>query len=168
VPVPPVTLYAIDAQRAHLLHLPAASAALDEARRAHGASKRRRAGRAPRTSRGAADRSGAKSSALARRSSGGSDDDENVTHQQVRPDPAFGLLKLYDDALPHVYGYLLARCGDTATAEDLTSESFMAAADAVRKPGAPEASVQWLIGLAGTSSPTTGGESSESSAGFAC
>jgi len=34
-----------------------------------------------------------------------------VTHPQVRPDPAFGLLKLYDDALPHVYGYLLARCG---------------------------------------------------------
>jgi hypothetical protein len=25
-----------------------------------------------------------------------------VTHPQVRPDPAFGLLKLYDDALPHV------------------------------------------------------------------
>ena len=71
-----------------------------------------------------------------------------MTHQQVRPDPAFGLLKLYDDALPHVYGYLLARCGDTATAEDLTSESFMAAVDAVRKPGAPEASVRWLIGVA--------------------
>jgi len=31
----------------------------------------------------------------------------------VRPDPAFGLLKLYDDALPHVYGYLPTRCGDT-------------------------------------------------------
>jgi RNA polymerase sigma-70 factor (ECF subfamily) len=35
-----------------------------------------------------------------------------VTHPQVRPGPAFGLLELYDDALPHVYGYLLARCGD--------------------------------------------------------
>ena len=84
----------------------------------------------------------------ARRSCAGSDDDEDVTHPQVRPDPAFGLLKLYDDALPHVYGYLLARCGDTATAEDLTSESFLAAVDAVRKPGAPEASVPWLIGVA--------------------
>ena len=41
-----------------------------------------------------------------------------MTHPQVRPDPAFGLLKLYDDALPHVYGYLLARCGDTGLAED--------------------------------------------------
>jgi DNA-directed RNA polymerase specialized sigma24 family protein len=45
-----------------------------------------------------------------------------VTHPQARPDPAFGLLKLYDDALPHVYGYLLARCGDTGLAEDLTAD----------------------------------------------
>jgi RNA polymerase sigma-70 factor (ECF subfamily) len=71
-----------------------------------------------------------------------------VTHPQVRPDPAFGLLKLYDDALPHVYGYLLARCGDTGLAEDLTAESFLAAVHAVRKPGAPEPSIPWLIGVA--------------------
>ncbi len=71
-----------------------------------------------------------------------------MTHPQVRPDPAFGLLKLYDDALPHVYGYLLARCGDTGLAEDLTAESFLAAVDAVRKPGAPDPSVPWLIGVA--------------------
>jgi hypothetical protein len=48
-----------------------------------------------------------------------------VTDPQVRPDPAFGLLKLYDDGLPHVYGYLPARCGDTRLAEDLTAESFV-------------------------------------------
>jgi RNA polymerase sigma-70 factor (ECF subfamily) len=71
-----------------------------------------------------------------------------VTHPQVRPDPAFGLLKLYDDALPHVYGYLLARCGDTGLAEDLTAESFLAAVHAVRKPGAAEPSIPWLIGVA--------------------
>ncbi|MEA3186003.1 MAG: hypothetical protein QOJ74_2480, partial [Ilumatobacteraceae bacterium] len=29
-------------------------------------------------------------------------------------------LELYDDALPHVYGYLVRRCANTATAEDLT------------------------------------------------
>ena len=57
-----------------------------------------------------------------------------VTHPQVRPDPAFGLLKLYDDALPHVYGYLLARCGDTGLAEDLTAESFLAAVHAAGHP----------------------------------
>jgi RNA polymerase sigma-70 factor, ECF subfamily len=71
-----------------------------------------------------------------------------MTHPQVRPDPAFGLLELYDDALPHVYGYLLARCGDRNVAEDLTAESFLAAVHAVRKPGAPDPSVPWLIGVA--------------------
>src|SRR6185437_10192020 len=63
----------------------------------------------------------------ARRSDGGPDDYEDVTPPQVWPDPAFGLLKLYDEALPHVYGYLLARCGDTGLAEDLAAESFLAA-----------------------------------------
>ncbi len=71
-----------------------------------------------------------------------------MTNPQVRPDPAFGLLKLYDDALPHVYGYLLARCGDVGLAEELTAESFLAAVQAVRKPGAPDPSVPWLIGVA--------------------
>jgi RNA polymerase sigma-70 factor (ECF subfamily) len=71
-----------------------------------------------------------------------------VTHPQVRPDPAFGLLELYDDALPHVYGYLLARCGDPGLAEDLTAESFLAAVHVVRKPGAPDPSIPWLIGVA--------------------
>jgi RNA polymerase sigma-70 factor (ECF subfamily) len=71
-----------------------------------------------------------------------------VTQPQVRPDPAFGLLELYDDALPHVYGYLLARCGNAGLAEDLTAESFLAAVDAIRKPGAPDPSVPWLIGVA--------------------
>jgi RNA polymerase sigma-70 factor, ECF subfamily len=66
----------------------------------------------------------------------------------VRPEPAFGLLELYDDALPHVYGYLLARCGDTGLAEDLTAESFLAAVHATRKPGAPDPSIPWLIGVA--------------------
>ena len=94
-----------------------------------------------------ADRS-AKKSGATRRSAGRPDDYENVTHPQVRPDPAFGLLELYDDALPHVYGYLLARCGDTGLAEDLTAESFLAAVQAVRKPGAPDPSIPWLIGVA--------------------
>ena len=71
-----------------------------------------------------------------------------MTHSQLRPDPAFGLLKLYDDALPHVYGYLLARCGDTGLAEDLTAESFLAAVHAVRAPGVPDPSIPWLIGVA--------------------
>ncbi|MGH3880765.1 MAG: RNA polymerase sigma factor [Actinophytocola sp.] len=66
----------------------------------------------------------------------------------VAPDPALGLLELYDDALPHVYGYLLARCGDVTLAEDLTAESFLAAVGAARAPDAPPPSVPWLIGVA--------------------
>src|SRR5882757_6211449 len=89
-----------------------------------------------------------KSSAPARRSAVRPDDYEGMTHPQVRPDPALGLLELYDDALPHVYGYLLARCGDTGLAEDLTAESFLAAVHAVRKPDAPDPSIPWLIGVA--------------------
>jgi RNA polymerase sigma-70 factor (ECF subfamily) len=36
-------------------------------------------------------------------------------------------MALYDRALPQVYGYLADRCRDPATAEDLTSETFLAA-----------------------------------------
>lgn len=64
------------------------------------------------------------------------------------PDPALGLLERYEEALPHVYGYLLARCGDRSLAEDLTAEAFLAAVVAVRRPGAPEPTVPWLIGVA--------------------
>ena len=58
------------------------------------------------------------------------------------------LLDLYDDALPSVYGYFVRRCADRSTAEDLTSETFLAAMDAVRKADPPPISVPWLIGVA--------------------
>lgn len=70
------------------------------------------------------------------------------TREGVAPDPALGLLELYDEALPHVYGYLLARCRDRTLAEDLTAETFLAAVTALRRPGAPAPSVPWLIGVA--------------------
>jgi RNA polymerase sigma-70 factor (ECF subfamily) len=57
------------------------------------------------------------------------------------------LLALYDHGLPDVYGYLLARCGQRAVAEELTSETFMAAVDAVRK-GGTGVNMPWLIGVA--------------------
>ncbi len=63
-------------------------------------------------------------------------------------DPRAGLLALYDVALPQVYGYLLARCGRRAVAEDLTQETFLAAVDAVRAAAPPAVSVAWLIGVA--------------------
>lgn len=57
------------------------------------------------------------------------------------------LLALYDHALREVYGYLLSRCGSVALAEDLTSETFVAAVMATRAGQAP-LSVPWLIGIA--------------------
>jgi RNA polymerase sigma-70 factor (ECF subfamily) len=66
----------------------------------------------------------------------------------TQPDPALGLLTLYDEALPQVYGYLLARCGDRGLAEDLTADCFLAAVAAARRPAAGPLGVPWLIGVA--------------------
>jgi RNA polymerase sigma-70 factor, ECF subfamily len=76
-----------------------------------------------------------------------------------RPDP---VAAIYRRALPHVYGYLLSRCGSVSLAEDLTADTFMAAVAATRHPdagdaardaaddagGAPEVTVAWLVGVA--------------------
>ncbi len=58
------------------------------------------------------------------------------------------LIDLYDEALPDVYGYLVSRCGSAVVAEDLTSETFLAAVDAVRRGTVRELTVAWLIGVA--------------------
>ncbi|PXY31773.1 RNA polymerase sigma factor [Prauserella muralis] len=71
-----------------------------------------------------------------------------MTEPRTRPDPAFALLSLYEQALPEVYGYLLSRCGDRTLAEELTSETFLGAVGACRKPGAPPVSTAWLVGIA--------------------
>ena len=66
----------------------------------------------------------------------------------VRPDPGLTLLDLYEQALPQVYGYLLARCGQRPVAEDLTTEVFLAAMDSCRRGKVTEVSTSWLIGVA--------------------
>ncbi len=58
------------------------------------------------------------------------------------------LLALYDRALPQVYGYVLPRCGDVRVAEDVTSETFLAAVDAVNRGTVPELTVAWLVAVA--------------------
>jgi len=58
------------------------------------------------------------------------------------------LLALYDLALPYVYGYLLARCRRASVAEELTSETFLAAVDAVQRDFPQQPSNPWLIGIA--------------------
>ena len=69
----------------------------------------------------------------------------------AEPDPRGAprtLLALYDEALPVVYGYFVRRCGDRGTAEDLTSDTFLAAMDAARKADPPPIGVPWLLGVA--------------------
>ena len=56
-------------------------------------------------------------------------------------------MRLYDSSLGDVYRYLLRRTPDTVTAEDLTAETFLAAA-AAAKQGKADLNVAWLIGVA--------------------
>ncbi|WP_244176103.1 RNA polymerase sigma factor [Gordonia lacunae] len=59
-----------------------------------------------------------------------------------------GLLAVYDQALPEVYGFVVRRCTDRRTAEDVTSETFLAAMDSVRRRRETEPTMPWLIGIA--------------------
>jgi RNA polymerase sigma-70 factor, ECF subfamily len=56
-------------------------------------------------------------------------------------------LELYERSLGDVYGYLVRRCTNAATAEDLTAETFLAAVRATRS-GTADVSIPWLIGTA--------------------
>jgi RNA polymerase sigma-70 factor (ECF subfamily) len=64
------------------------------------------------------------------------------------PAPTDPVLGIYRMALPRVYGYLLPRCGSAALAEDLTSETFLAAVNASRQGSLSEVSTAWLVGVA--------------------
>lgn len=86
-------------------------------------------------------------SAAGRRIRAARNDDRGVSEPKAAPGRE-GLLGLYDEALPQVYGYLLARAGQQHLAEDLTAETFLAAVDAVRRDAVPEMTTAWLIGVA--------------------
>jgi len=86
--------------------------------------------------------------ASGRRSLPPNGDDEGVSAAPRPPDAPRALLALYDEALPAVYGYLVRRCADRSTAEDLTSETFLAAMDGARKDDPPDITMPWLIGVA--------------------
>jgi RNA polymerase sigma-70 factor (ECF subfamily) len=64
------------------------------------------------------------------------------------PAPTGPLSAIYREALPAVYGYLVRRCGSVELAEDLTSSTFVAAADALRRGAVDDLSVPWLVGVA--------------------
>jgi RNA polymerase sigma-70 factor (ECF subfamily) len=65
------------------------------------------------------------------------------------PQPGAGrVAAIYPRALPQVYGYLVARCGSAAVAEDLTAETFVAAVRSERQGAIAELTVAWLVGIA--------------------
>ncbi|GAA1481164.1 sigma-70 family RNA polymerase sigma factor [Gordonia sinesedis] len=64
------------------------------------------------------------------------------------PTGAQALLEVYDEALPAVYGYVVRRCPDRRVAEDVTSETFLAAMDTVRRDRDARPTTPWLIGVA--------------------
>lgn len=67
---------------------------------------------------------------------------------QEQPSHHDPVVAVYRAALPHVYGYLLPRCGSVAVAEDVTAETFAAAVAAVRHGQVREVTVPWLVGVA--------------------
>ena len=67
---------------------------------------------------------------------------------QSLPAASDPVLVIYREALPQVFGYLLPRCGNAALAEDLTSETFLAAVNASRQGSLTEVSAAWLVGVA--------------------
>ena len=69
----------------------------------------------------------------------------DAAEQPTASDP---IVAIYRVALPQVYGYLLSRCGSTSLAEDLVSETFLAAVSASRQGRLTEVNVAWLVGVA--------------------
>lgn len=64
------------------------------------------------------------------------------------PDPGAALLEIYDRALPQVYGYLVSRARSATLAEDLTAETFLAAAESLDRGKVPDLTVAWLVTVA--------------------
>jgi RNA polymerase sigma-70 factor, ECF subfamily len=71
-----------------------------------------------------------------------------VAVPSVAGDQGAALLALYDHAVGEVYGYLLARCRNRTAAEDVTSEVFMGAVDAIVRGRVDVVTTGWLIGIA--------------------
>jgi len=53
----------------------------------------------------------------------------------------------YDDALPRVYRYLMARCGDQSLAEEATQEAFVEAIRARRRFAGRSDLVTWICAI---------------------
>jgi RNA polymerase sigma-70 factor, ECF subfamily len=73
---------------------------------------------------------------------------DEVMDASPAPDLGATLLSLYDEALPAVYGYVRRRVQTDAIAQDLTSETFLAAVKSIHGAKTSHVSVAWLIGIA--------------------
>jgi len=67
--------------------------------------------------------------------------------QQARADPE-AFAELYRRHVRSVYRYHLAHTGDVRDAEDLTSQTFMAALEGIRSYRGTNPYITWLIGIA--------------------
>lgn len=66
--------------------------------------------------------------------------------EELVTNPA-GFRLWYDDALPRVYRYLLARCGDESLAEELTQEAFVEAVRSRRRFDGRSDPVTWICAI---------------------
>jgi RNA polymerase sigma-70 factor (ECF subfamily) len=58
------------------------------------------------------------------------------------------LRDFYETSFPRVYAFLFQRCGGVAVTEDLTQETFLAAAREIKKGTVPSNPIPWLMGIA--------------------
>lgn len=64
-------------------------------------------------------------------------------------DKSEALRDFYETSFPRVYAYFFQRCGGVASvAEDLTQETFLAAAREINKGTVPSAPHAWVLGIA--------------------
>lgn len=73
---------------------------------------------------------------------------EGIADPTRGDDPGDRLMAIYDVSVREVYGYLLHRCRHSATAEDLTAETFMAAVASIGRGAVADVTTAWLIGIA--------------------
>ena len=73
----------------------------------------------------------------------------------IRPDSAdagngdrAALLGIYDEAVVDVYGYFHRRCRNRSVAEDLNTETFLAAVESIERGVVETVTVAWLVGIA--------------------
>jgi RNA polymerase sigma-70 factor (ECF subfamily) len=71
--------------------------------------------------------------------------EEAAGSPEPTPDAQLAFLRA---SLPRVHGYLLARCGDRAAAEDLLGETVLAAAKQLRRVPTTELTMAWLLTVA--------------------